>query len=71
MKKVQIVICLIIGLLIIIFSANLGNILANINIDGTTEMQFCTYFDNFSASFRLIGLIIILLPVFKTFLKHE
>ena len=72
MKNKSTAICLVIGLFIIILSTNIGVLLANINADGTTEMQFCTYIDNFSASIRIIGLIITFLPVLRThFFKQK
>lgn len=62
MKKITAIICLILGIIIIICSTKLGCVLANMNIDGTTELQFCSYIDNYSASFRLFGIMIILFP---------
>lgn len=62
MKKITAIICLILGIIIIICSTKLGYVLANMNIDGTTELQFCSYIDNYSASFRLFGIMIILFP---------
>ena len=71
MKKSHIIICLIIGIILIIFSAKLGLLFANINVDGTTEMQFCSYIDNYSASFRLLGLVVVLFPFVCTFVAKN
>ncbi len=62
MKKIYTFVFLVIGAIIVLCSTKLGIVLANINIDGTTEAQFCSYIDNYSASFRILGIIIALFP---------
>ncbi len=52
------------GMIILLFSTKFGILLTTLNIDGTTENMALSYLNNYSSSFRCIGLSLIVFPLF-------